>query len=127
MHNFRNIDAWKRSRSLVVLVYRITSTFPRAEGHGLISQIRRAVISIGNNIIEGSKRSNKSFANFLTMSEGSAAEAWFMLDLSPELGFATVDAVKPACDELEEIQKMLCALRKTVLRAAGPSRRRSKL
>ncbi|MBU1131713.1 four helix bundle protein [Patescibacteria group bacterium] len=53
---FRDLTAWQRSNRLAVKVYEITSSFPKEETYGLISQMRRAVVSIGANISEGFTR-----------------------------------------------------------------------
>jgi four helix bundle protein len=125
MHQFRNIEAWKRSRAIAIRIYRLTRSFPRDERFGLVSQVRRAALSIGANIVEGSKRSDRGFALFLSIAEGSAGETWYLLDLAPDLDACTTEAVKPVCDELLEIEKMLHALRRTVLRNAKPKKKQN--
>ena len=61
----QELEVWKNSIELVKTIYQITEEFPQKEQFGLISQIRRAVISIPSNIAEGSARySNKDTARF---------------------------------------------------------------
>lgn len=51
--NYQELIIWKRSIDLVIELYKITKKFPREEAYGLISQIRRAAVSIPSNIAEG--------------------------------------------------------------------------
>ncbi len=66
MHQFKELEIWKRSRKFCSLIYEATSKFPSAEKFGLTNQLRRASVSIPSNIAEGSSRnSNKDFIRFL--------------------------------------------------------------
>ncbi len=56
MKSFRDLRVWQRAMDLVENVYLMTQKFPREETHGLLSQIRRAVVSIPSNIAEGHTR-----------------------------------------------------------------------
>ncbi|PYT53687.1 MAG: hypothetical protein DMG43_08330, partial [Acidobacteria bacterium] len=68
MQRFTELKVWQRGHSLVLSVYRMTSGFPMAERYGLISQLRRAVLSVSTNIAEGSKRlSGQEYARFLNI------------------------------------------------------------
>ena len=75
MHNFRSLKVWEKSVELSVKTYQLTSCFPTDEKFGLISQMRRASVSIPSNIAEGAGRSSKKdFANFLGFATGSSNE-----------------------------------------------------
>src|SRR3989338_7805336 len=56
---FRNLIVWKRMMELVVLVYKLTKDFPTDEKFGLVSQMRRAVVSVLSNFVEGYLKSSK--------------------------------------------------------------------
>ncbi|WP_426477007.1 four helix bundle protein [Chryseobacterium sp. CBSDS_008] len=73
MANFKELLVWQKSIDFVTEMYRITETFPKAEVYGLISQIRRAAVSIPSNIAEG-RRSKPDYLQFLKISRGSCAE-----------------------------------------------------
>lgn len=71
----KELDVWKKSIDLVELVYSVTSSFPSSGQYGLISQMRRAAVSISSNIAEGSARKgNKELLQFLNVALGSLAE-----------------------------------------------------
>lgn len=64
--NYQNLKVWQKSIKLASSVYRLTATLPAEEKFGLISQMRRAAVSIPSNIAEGSKRgTDKEFRRFL--------------------------------------------------------------
>jgi four helix bundle protein len=56
LKSFEDLSVWKKSHELVLEIYKITKSFPREEKYGLVSQMRRAAISVAANIAEGFKR-----------------------------------------------------------------------
>ena len=73
--NIEDMDIWKKSIELVVKIYQLTSTFPDNEKFGLVSQMRRAAVSIPSNLAEGSARNtSKDYVRFLYISLGSISE-----------------------------------------------------
>lgn len=85
---YKRLHVWKESHELVLMVYEITKKFPKDELFGLVSQIRRAAVSIPANIVEGYARtSKKELAQFLSVSRGSLAEVEYYLFLSKELRY----------------------------------------
>ncbi len=74
-HNFRELKVWQKARFLVKEIYLISTLFPNEEKFGVVSQCRRAVISVSSNISEGAGRgTDKDFSHFMDKSEGSANE-----------------------------------------------------
>jgi four helix bundle protein len=85
---YRKLRIIEEATELVKLVYEITKIFPQSELFGLVSQIRRATVSVPTNIIEGHARvSRKEFLKFLGIANGSVVEVEYLLYLSKELGF----------------------------------------
>lgn len=58
IESFKELTVWQRSIELVKKIYKITEEFPKAELYGLVTQMRRSVVSIPSNIAEGYKRKN---------------------------------------------------------------------
>lgn len=85
---FRRLEVVKEAHILVKLVYEVSRTFPRDELFGLTSQLRRAVVSVPTNIIEGQARvGRREFLNFLNIANGSLVEVEYLLGLSLDLGY----------------------------------------
>src|SRR5471032_1923167 len=85
MQDYEKLEVWRRAHRIVVNVQRVTTKIARRYNSGLVSQLRRASLSIPANIAEGSsKESSREFARFLQISAGSAAEPhyhlWFAAD-----------------------------------------------
>jgi len=93
-------------------VYSLTQSFPKEEIYGLVSQMRRAAVSIPSNIAEGAARnSSTDFARFLYIAMGSLAELETQMLLSRELGFAEDSEIDQGIDQ---IRKMLIGLIKSL-------------
>lgn len=115
MHNFKELKIWKKSREMTKKVYFLTRSFPEEERFGIISQIRRAAISIPSNIAEGSGRnSDKDFRRFLSISLPSAYELETQIIISNDLKFLTDKDYLELSENLKEIQKMIFGFRKSL-------------
>ena len=115
MHQFKNLEIWKRSRYFCSKIYAVTSNFPDNEKFEITNQLRRASVSIPSNIAEGSSRaSNKEFSRFLEVAIGSAYEIETQLLISNDLEFLEFDTLKILLYELEEIIKMISKFRSTL-------------
>jgi four helix bundle protein len=74
---------------LVVCVYTLTAKFPQNEQYGLVSQLRRAAVSVPANVAEGAARNgSKEFLHFLGIASGSLSELDTLIDLARRLGYA---------------------------------------
>jgi four helix bundle protein len=112
--SFKELIVWQKSMTLAQAIYRIGIQLPSEEKFGLISQMRRCAVSIPSNIAEGNKRSTaKDYVQFLRMASGSAAELETQLLLAKSI--YNVD-VSTEIGVLEEIQKMLEAMKKKILK-----------
>jgi len=116
IYSFEKLLVWQESVSLVKDIYRITKEFPSEEKFGLISQLKRATVSISSNLAEGtSRKTNKDKAHFTTISFSSAMEALNQLIISKELGFISENDYTLAREKIEKITNMLNALRNSQL------------
>lgn len=87
MQDYKALRVWRDSRDLVLEIYQLTSLFPTNERFGLVSQMRRASVSISSNIAEGCSRSGpRDLARFLEIALGSAFELEVQLELAVALG-----------------------------------------
>jgi four helix bundle protein len=115
MEKFWNLLVFKKAHQLVLEVYKLTEKFPQEEKFGLISQIRRAVVSAVGNIVESTKRKSiKDRKNFLVIADGSLEEAKYSLFLASELKFANKEKVEPIFLLSREIGTMLNGFSKSI-------------
>jgi len=116
MHDFKKLTVWQKTRSFVKNLYLLTQKFPNDEKFGLTQQIRRASVSIFSNIAEGSGRNtNADFAHFLDMANGSTFEVETQLYVATDLGYISQQELENLLSQLQEIEKMLYNLRKSLL------------
>jgi four helix bundle protein len=114
--NYKNLIVWQKSIILVKDIYKLTQSFPAEEKFGLVSQMRRAVVSIPSNIAEGqARRTTGDYVRFVSNAEGSLAELETQLIISIELKFCTKDEVQDCFSLMLEIRKMLNALRRKLI------------
>jgi four helix bundle protein len=107
MFNFEKLDVFREAIEFVKDIYKITEKFPSKEQFGIISQIRRASVSIVTNIAEGSGRFHKKdFQQFLRMSRSSGYECVALLNLSKELGYLELRNFETLCKKINKIAKM---------------------
>jgi four helix bundle protein len=108
MNRYKNLNIWKRSVELASKVYQITQEFPKEEKYGLVSQIRRSVVSISSNIAEGAGRNtDKDFIRFLSIAYGSSYELETQIIIATNLNYISSSNSEELCNEINEIQKMI--------------------
>jgi four helix bundle protein len=118
MPSHRDLDAWKQGTELAKACYRLTASFPADERFGLVSQIRRAAVSVPTNIAEGCGRHTRGeLLRFLSIARGSLKELETLLELSIELGYGTQGELETALALAERISRMLWKWRASVERA----------
>lgn len=107
----RKLSVWQLSMELCTNVYNISANFPNQEMYGLISQIRRASVSICANIVEGHGRnSNRAFISFLNISRASAFEVSTLMEISRNLNYIKEEEMVKIQDDIEIISKMIFKL-----------------
>jgi four helix bundle protein len=114
--SFKDLIAWQKAMRVPELVYKLTATFPSEEKSGLVSQMRRAAVSGPSNIAEGQARpTTGEFVLFFSQAEGSVAELETQPLLAVSLGFATADQSAATLSLLDEVRRMLNALRRSLV------------
>ena len=110
--DYHDLLVWKKGMTLARQIYKITQAYPDVERFGLVSQMRRAAVSVPSNIAECQARNTTGeFIQFLSHAVGSVSELDTQLTLSVELGFCSQVKAQPARDIILELRKMLTALR----------------
>jgi len=110
--SYKDLLVWQKGLPLVTTVYGLTQEFPADERFGLVSQMRRAAVSVPSNLAEGqSRRTTGEFIQFISHAEGSLAELETQTLISIELGFTNTETAEPILCAIEELQKMLNSLR----------------
>jgi four helix bundle protein len=124
-NSYRELKVWQNSIDLAEKIYRLTSSFPASEIYGLVSQLRRASVSIPSNIAEGwGRRSRKEYARFILMAAGSNDELQTQLVIAERLAFGDRQLRDEAAALSDQIGRMLQGLHKFLQRprcASAPS------
>jgi len=111
--SYRDLLVWQKGISLAKSVYSITASFPSEEKFGLISQMRRAAVSVPSNIAEGQARhTTGEFVLFISHAEGSLAELDTQLVLAVELRFVSHRDAEISAGLIAELRRMLNSLRR---------------
>lgn len=105
---FTKLTIWQKSHEFTKQIYKLTSSYPKDEQYGIVSQLRRASSSIPANIVEGhSRKGTKEFINFLSQARGSLSESQYFLILSKDLGYVSESQFDKLIELSIEISKML--------------------
>lgn len=109
--DFKKLKVWQKGHEMALSVYSATSSFPREETYGLISQLRRAASSVPANIAEGCGcDGSREFARFLTIALRSASETQYHLLLARDLSYLSAQVHQALDDQTTEVKRMLTGL-----------------
>jgi four helix bundle protein len=121
MQNYRQLAVWRKAHAVALNIHRVTGAIPRQANSGLISQIRRAALSVPANIAEGcSRATDADFAKFVQIAIGSASELEYHLHFSSDAGLLPEAEFTARHEEIVEVRRMLIGLLKK-LRTAPPA------
>ena len=123
IRSYRDLRVWQQAMDLVEATYRATKRFPTTERYGLVTQLRRAAVSVASNIAEGHARSLGDYLRHLLISTGSLTEMETQFILSTRLGFLPTEEGESLLQTCDHLGRMLGGLRKAlrVRRARVPS------
>ncbi len=108
--SYRDLRVWQQGMDFVVLLYKVTDSFPKSEQFGLTNQMRRAAVSIPSNIAEGHVRSRKEYAHFLTIALGSLAELETQMELAQRIGYLPIQNFAELNEKIDSIGRQLNVL-----------------
>jgi len=116
MQSYKDLIVWQKGIQLVTLIYKVTEKFPKSELFGLISQIRRAAVSIPANLAEGYTRKHRAeYAQFVRIAFGSGAELETHLFIAQKLGYLNQKEVSEVTILLDEVMRMLNKLSSSLM------------
>jgi four helix bundle protein len=108
---YQDLRVWQEAMDLAEQVYRATSEFPKHELYGLMSQMRRAAVSVPSNIAEGKgRRSDPEFMRFLYCARGSLLELQTQLLVARRLQYFSEEMAAGLCRRCDGIGRLLNAL-----------------
>jgi len=113
--SYKKLIVWQKAMEMTKHIYGLTSTFPQTEKYGLVSQIRRAAVSIPSNIAEGQGRLTKGeFKQFLGIARGSLYELETQILLAKEMNFLVEPQTVQLLKNIQDINRMLNGLIKSL-------------
>ena len=122
MNNYRDLKVWQMAMKLTEDIYRTTESFPSRETYALANQLQRAAVSIPSNIAEGHARnSTKDYLRFISISQGSLAEAETQLELAHRLGYIPQAELLCLLEQTNEVGRMLHGLRSALAAKLSPT------
>ena len=118
-----NLNAYIEAKSLVKLVYAVINTLPQEERYALADQLRRAVISVPSNVVEGMNRiSDKEKSHFLEIAYASLMEVYCQIDIATDLGYINMEKKEDLVQQINIVAKLISGLRRSTLNKNNKSR-----
>jgi four helix bundle protein len=117
---FEKLTVWQKAIDFADRVYAVSANFPSDERFGLVSQLRRAAVSVSSNVAEGSGRSsNADFARFVEIAYGSLMEVVSQSHIANRQGFINREQFDELCSQADELSRMLSGLRASLKKKPG--------
>ena len=116
IQSFRDLVVWQKAMDLTVRVYAASEKLPRSEAFGLVSQIRRAAVSIPSNVAEGKAIGGQNYPRHVKLAIGSESELQTQIELARRLGMLEKVEASELLDKVSEVGRMLAALLKSLPR-----------
>ena len=116
VHSFKDLNAYKEAKELVKNIYGVVQMLPQEERYALADQLRRAVISVPSNIVEGMNRiSDKEKAHFLKIAYASLMEVYCQVDIATDLGYIENCKYEELEQSINGVARLISGLRKYTL------------
>lgn len=116
MFRFETLEIWKLSIAYGKRLYLVTNAFPKSETFALTDQLRRAAVSVSNNIAEGSGGTNRDFANFLNISKKSVLETVNILKFAESVGYIKEEEREEFYKEAEILIRRITAFKNSLFK-----------
>ena len=108
----RGLVAWQKAMELVTEIYRMTRDFPKDELYGLVSQLRRAAVSVPSNLAEGYGRNSRNeFHQFVGVARGSLADVETQIEIAKNLHYVSEESCSEMLSRVDEVGRLLTGLR----------------
>ncbi len=112
--SYTDLLAWQKSKELSVKIYKLTEGFPKYEMFGLVSQMRRAAVSVPANLAEGFGRwGKKEKDQFFSIASGSLSELETHLIIAKEISLISTEEFKVVINLATDAHKLINGLRKS--------------
>jgi four helix bundle protein len=109
--DYKDLRVWQKGIEIVDKIYSMTNSFPKDELYGLVSQMRKAAVSIPSNIAEGfARQHNKEYKQFLYISLGSCAELDTQLIIAHRRDYITKKKLEELVEDINHESRMLVSL-----------------
>ncbi len=109
--SYKDLIAWQKAMELVAVLYDATDGFPSHEQFGLVSQLRRAAVSVPSNIAEGKANfSNRDFVRFLRHARGSLAEIETQILIAQQRKYLDTKTATNLAEKTDELGRILSGL-----------------
>ena len=113
IRTYKDLDAWRVGMDTVALTYEVTADFPAHERYGLVSQMRRAAVSIPSNLAEGQAIKQSRWAlRYVSTAIGSSLELDTQLEIALRLALVSPERAKTLANSIDRIQKLLYGMRR---------------
>lgn len=114
IERFTDLETWRQSHNLALMVYKITKTFPAEERFSLVDQMRRCSISIGSNIAEGfARQTSKEKKQFYFIAKGSVTELQNQLLVARDVGYLSKEDFDSASILTVQVHKLISGIIKS--------------
>ncbi|MGH9557212.1 MAG: four helix bundle protein [Terriglobales bacterium] len=125
--SYKDLVAWQQGMELVELIHEFSTKWPRSEVYGLVSQVRRAAVSVVSNIAEGQGRNSRGeFLQFLGNARGSLLETETQILVAQRLKYLNGEESRRAVDKIDRVSRLLYGLMQSLNGSAGPKTRNQK-
>ncbi len=122
--SYKDLVAWQQGMELVELIYEISAKWPKSELYGLVSQVRRAAVSVVSNIAEGQGRNSRGeFLQFLGNARGSLLETETQILVAERLKYVNAEESQRVVDKIDRVSRLLYGLMQSLKKTEKPTTR----